>query len=284
MQWSLNQYNVIVYPRLESTIQSEGYEFRLDRLFEYTDDGIAAIFRNDLQSLSDLPTLILSETYDDEWRPAAFGRVSEIGTSGPYIRFHFESYYDGFSSAEIFKSRYLNSSIEPGESSRTHWAIKQGKLLDVIFKLISEHSAASMPSIFNIGRWPLPNLGHVAVMMPFSRDLDQVYEAIQSTCKNRGLRALRVDELYNPTRIIDDIFSVIAQSKLVISDLTGRNPNVLYETGLAHALNRDVIMLVQDERDVPFDLHSIRYIKYLPNNEGIGNLKTELSRFIQGYR
>ena len=31
----------------------------------------------------------------------------------------------------------------------------------------------------------------------------------------------------------------------MISDLTDRNPNVLYETGLAHALNRDVIMLVQ---------------------------------------
>ena len=287
LQWSLNRYNVIVHANLEDTIQSGGRDFPLDRLFEYTDDEIKAIYNNDLESLSDLPTLILSEIYDDEWRPASFGRVSEIETSGTRIRFHFESLYDGFSSAEIFKSRHLNFSIYRGkavESSRTHWAIRKGNLFDAVFKLISEHSTASTPNLFNVERWPLPNLGHVAVMMPFSPEFDQVYDAIHSICESQRLKALRVDEIYRPTRISDDIFSVIAQSRLVISDLTGRNPNVLYETGLAHALNRDVVMLVQNDQDVPFDLGNIRYIKYLPNNEGVENLKKDLSRFIQGYQ
>ena len=278
---------MIVYPNLEDTTQSGSHDFPLDRLFEHTDAEIETIYRNDLKSLSDLPTLILSEISGEQWRPASFGRVSEIETSGTRIHFHFESLYDGFSSAEIFKSRHLNFSISRGranESSRTHWAIKKGNLFDALFKLISDHSTADTPKLFNVERWPLPNLGHVAVMMPFSSEFDQVYDAIQSICKSQRLKALRVDEIYRPTRINDDIFSVIAQSRLVISDLTGRNPNVLYETGLAHALNRDVIMLVQNEQDVPFDLGNIRYVKYLPNNEGIENLKTELSRFIQSYQ
>ena len=184
-------------------------------------------------------------------------------------------------------SRHLNFSRYRGradESSRTHWAVKRGNLTEAIFRHITDRSATETPKIFNVERWPLPNLGHVAVMMPFSSEFDHVYDAIQSVCTNQGLRAVRVDEIFRPTRIDDDIFSTIAQSALVISDLTDRNPNVLYETGLAHALNRDVILLVQNERDVPFDLHSIRYLKYLPNNEGVEDLKIELSRFIRSYR
>ena len=132
LQWSLNRHNVIVYSNLEDTTQSGSHDFPLSRLFEYTDDEIKAIYKNDLNSLSDLPTLILSEVSGEEWRPAAFGRVSEIETSGTRIHFHFESLYDGISSAEIFMSRHLNFSISRGranESSRTHWAIKKGNLM-----------------------------------------------------------------------------------------------------------------------------------------------------------
>ena len=78
-----------------------------------------------------------------------------------------------------------------------------------------------------------------------------------------------------------DVFQSIVESKLVISDLTGQNPNVLYETGLAHGQNRHVIVLVQDDRDVPFELKPERYIKYLLNSEGLDELKTKLIRFVR---
>ena len=75
---------------------------------------------------------------------------------------------------------------------------------------------------------------------------------------------------------MDDVFSAIAQSQAVVSDLTGRNPNVLYETGLAHALDKDVVTIVQNEQDVPFDLGHMRFLKYLPNNEGLEQLRMQL--------
>lgn len=67
----------------------------------------------------------------------------------------------------------------------------------------------------------------------------------------------------------------------MVSDLTGRNPNVLYETGLAHACDRDVILITQNEGDVPFDLKHIRYIKYLPNQEGLKKLAADLEESIR---
>ena len=125
-----------------------------------------------------------------------------------------------------------------------------------------------MPKAFNVEPWPLTRLGHVAVMMPFDAAFDSVYEAVRKACKRLHLELLQVDEIYGPTHIIDDVFSTIEQSQLVISDLTGRNPNVLYETGLAHARNRDVVMIVQNKEDIPVDLRHIRYVKYLPNYAG----------------
>ena len=135
--------------------------------------------------------------------------------------------------------------------------------------------------MFSVEQWPLPILGHIAVMMPFDQEFNQIYEGIKTACTDQNMKTLRVDKIYGSTPIINDIFSVISQSSKVICDLTGRNPNVLYETGLAHALDRDVIIIVQNAEDVPFDLRHIRYIEYLPNNEGIEELKKKLSQFIQ---
>ena len=118
-------------------------------------------------------------------------------------------------------------------------------------------------------------------MMPFDKWFNPVYEAIQSACEDHKLQTLRVNEIYHPKPIISDIFSTIMQSQLVICDLSGRNPNVLYETGLAHALNRDVIMIVQNKDDIPFDLQHVRYFPYLLNGEGLKKLSEELSASIQ---
>ena len=48
----------------------------------------------------------------------------------------------------------------------------------------------------------------------------------------------------------------------------GRNPNVFYETGIAHTLGREVILITQSESDIPFDLRHLRYVAYLNNSEG----------------
>ena len=89
-------------------------------------------------------------------------------------------------------------------------------------------------------------------MMPFAAEFNGVYEAIKAACRTRRIEARRVDEIYKPTKIIDDVFATIAQSRLVICDLTGRNANVLYESGLAHALDCDVILVTQTIEERPF--------------------------------
>ena len=56
----------------------------------------------------------------------------------------------------------------------------------------------------------------------------------------------------------------------------------MYETGLAHAIGKPIIMLTREQQDVPFDLRSLRYIFYDPNNPFWGeDLRTELTKLLR---
>jgi len=78
-----------------------------------------------------------------------------------------------------------------------------------------------------------------------------------------GLKPVRADnEIFGSGKIIDQIWSEINSAKVLVAELTSRNPNVFYELGLSHALQKPVVLVSSNEEDVPFDLHHIRVIYY----------------------
>lgn len=91
----------------------------------------------------------------------------------------------------------------------------------------------------------------------------------------------RVDDIWIHTNIIQDVVSLISMAKVVICDLSDRNPNIFYEAAIAHAIGAEVILISQHQTDVPFDFQHIRYINYLPNAEGIAVLAANLKRRLQ---
>ena len=75
---------------------------------------------------------------------------------------------------------------------------------------------------------------------------------------------------------VDDIINLIWRARVVIADLSSKNPNVFYETGIAHTLGREVIQIAQSTEDIPFDLRAIRSQIYLNNGEGLERLKEQV--------
>lgn len=136
------------------------------------------------------------------------------------------------------------------------------------------------PSIFEIPEEPvLSNL--ISVMMPFHPSFNNVHTAITEAARMAGFACKRVDDIWNNSTVIQDVFSLIFQSFIVVCDFSGKNPNVFYEAGIAHTLGKHVVPITQSEHDIPFDLQHHRYVKYLNNGEGLETLKQKLSsRFI----
>lgn len=101
------------------------------------------------------------------------------------------------------------------------------------------------------------------VAMPFSKSFDDLYEkGIRIACERARVYCERVDEQHYDGTIIDRIFNQIAKADVVICELSGRNPNVFYETGYAHALGKKSLLLASSAQDIPFDLQSFPIVVY----------------------
>lgn len=106
----------------------------------------------------------------------------------------------------------------------------------------------------------------VFVLMPFREEHLAIYErTIKPTLEVIGCRVEHAKDVHTVERIVDAIFSQIARAQFIVADTSGKNPNVFYEIGYAHALGKKVILLVQDTQDIPFDIAGLRHIQYKPH-------------------
>src|SRR5260370_13412057 len=122
------------------------------------------------------------------------------------------------------------------------------------------------------------------VIMPFKEPFNEYYEdIIKPDVVEAQLVPKRADEILAPGVFMQDVVDGILSSKAIISELTERNPNVFYELGLAHGLAKPVIMITQDQEDVPSDLRALKWIKYTPNSHrSMIKLQQELTSTLKG--
>lgn len=165
-----------------------------------------------------------------------------------------------------------------GDFHTNHWAVKDADLFRVLY---TEGLGHRQPTVFTLPQGSVnPNL--VSVMMPFDGGFNGVFAALETAVSAAGMQCLRADKIWEHHVLIEDVVKLIASARVVICDLTGKNANVFYEAGIAHALGQDVILIAQHETDIPFDLRHIRYVKYLNNEEGLKVLAENVRKRLQG--
>lgn len=83
------------------------------------------------------------------------------------------------------------------------------------------------------------------VMQPFAPPHGNYYEKIfKPAIEKTGLQAVRADaEIFGTGKIIDQVWRGINAAKVLVAELTTRNAIVFYELGLAHALNKPVVLI-----------------------------------------
>lgn len=121
------------------------------------------------------------------------------------------------------------------------------------------------------------------VVMPFGGPFDEIYHRIyQPAIKKAGLEPLRADDIYDNQPIMQDIKQSIQNATLVLADVTGRNANVNYELGIAHGLDKEVIIVTSNQSDVPSDYRHLRYLSYNPTGiDWSQKLSEDLSRTLK---
>jgi hypothetical protein len=120
------------------------------------------------------------------------------------------------------------------------------------------------------------------ILMPFKEDLTKIYyNIIKPVVESQNYYCKRADDFFTTNKIMDDIEKAIRSSAFIIADLTDKNPNVFYEVGMSHILEKKVILLTQSLEDVPFDLRHWRHIRYDPSERGQKKLAKKLVKTIE---
>lgn len=151
---------------------------------------------------------------------------------------------------------------------------------------------ADLSSLHGKGMVAIPFLGRptppaekidVFVAMPFLKELRPVYEKhIKKVVEKRlGLKVKRGDDIFSAKPVMSDIWNDICAARLVIADCTRRNRNVFYEIGLAHAVGKPVVLITQNEADMPFDTKHIRYLKYSYDTVEMKDFEKKLAETIK---
>lgn len=245
----------------------------ISRMFEGTDKRIAARFysRNtiDLIELARYPTILTKEFQDgDESTMAVIGYIDEPSMnpqiSHPIMR---------------FPARYLQQCglLSEWGGSRTRWQVFEGDPYRLLAGLNVESGSLSSK------RFPVNN-SQVAVMMPFTQDpdIDPVFQAMVQGAADAGYICRRVDQLFTPADITEDVKRLIMGSRAVIADLSGMKPNVIYELGFSHGCEKRVILVSSDSLDnLPFDFRQQRVIPYHASKSGLEELRSKLAEALK---
>ena len=269
-------------------------------LREYTSETLserhAQLTEPSIAELKRFPALFAYE--HGNRKDARLGWITKIQARPDAARFHYE-FDESFPpvSWERIKALEWDLGVDNYELNRTHWALKDIELFDVLvengivpadrllasppdgplhrYMQPARASIEATPTVFRIPAEPRdPRL--VAVMMPFGAAPDPVYATIGKVCRELGLDCSRADDIFEQSEVIQDVFSLIYRSEVVICDFSGSNPNVYYEAGIAHTLGRPVVPLTQVQEHVTFDLRHHRFIQYLNNDQGLRALEPKL--------
>jgi hypothetical protein len=124
------------------------------------------------------------------------------------------------------------------------------------------------------------------VLMPFADWHDRYFREIYvPAIKEAGYEPLRADELFSAGAVMEQVWVQIRKAKVLLADLTGRNPNVFYELGLAHALGKPVVFVAGTIDDVPFDVRHLRVVVYDSREPTWGDkLRRDITSFLKNTR
>lgn len=88
-------------------------------------------------------------------------------------------------------------------------------------------------------------------------------------------------EIMESGMISNQIIGRIINDDLIVANLTGNNPNVMYELAIRHAAAKPIIHICEDGTSLPFDIKDNRTIFYKDDMLGVQELKRNFEDFVK---
>jgi predicted nucleotide-binding protein len=109
---------------------------------------------------------------------------------------------------------------------------------------------------------------------------DSLLDVVERVVRHFSLSVRRADKIVAPGLITSQVIASLANARFIIADISDANPNVMYELGVAHSLQKPVIILSEKHNRLPFDLAVTRIIIYDLSVQGMGSLEGRLTETV----
>lgn len=237
----------------------------------------------DVTKLREHPALLVTETGGDGPQFAKVAHITNVtvGHTDVSIQYAIDNSILPISNSEL-EGHAVELRLGRFGLSHTCWSVCDVDLYKLLLQ--NQQKRAVSPKVFSLEAAYAQDENLVSVMMPFSAEFNPIYSTLQEATTSVGFSCVRADDIWEHHTIIQDVVNIIARAKVVLCDCSGKNPNVFYEAGIAHAIGKEVILITQSEYDIPFDLRHLRYIRYLPNAEGLAALSVSLQAKLRSIR
>lgn len=129
---------------------------------------------------------------------------------------------------------------------------------------------------------------HCFLAIPYSSKYELIREAVRDGAMEAGYLTVSINQgpLIPGTIIQETIIGEIAKADCVIADVSGGNPNIFFELGLAQAMGKGII-IISDGRtlnEAPFDIREFRIIIYPDDSLNLSDFSRKISLSLRELR
>lgn len=119
------------------------------------------------------------------------------------------------------------------------------------------------------------------VLLPTIERLNKNYPAIEKAAFENRVTLRLARDIREGRAAIKDLWESINGSRVIIADLTGPDPGVMYALGIAHTVGRDTILICPRGSKYLVDIPRTRRIEYRKSEAGSEKLGKDLSEMLK---